>query len=360
MVRSSRVLLVLGLLAGACCAPRAFGQGVPSSSEPLPCLPVVPDLPRSLYAPPPPQPPPLCIEDDCYLEPDPKLDTPELPLPGFFVNAEIAPTWAAVRKEGINAPVTIFAPGGTTNTVAIPGHAALATTVVPRIEVGYRLPSGFGEVLCAFQSLSTSGSQYGVGPDGPAQLTSKLSIQMLDFDYASREMCLRPCWDMRWWFGMRAAVAYYSNEALESPAVAATGFGGFSQQTTNIWEGAGPHFGLEIARRDLWHGLGLVARTDAFFTLGRLHQGFFAEVQNPDGSLSSGYNRFGSSQSPFVLTSQVGLRWEPPELPHSFFFLGYVEQYWWYVMQRNNDDPNLSNNGEISTNGLWLRAEFNF
>ena len=84
MVRLSRVLLVLGLLAGACCAPRAFGQGVPVSAEPLPDLPTVADIPRSLYAPPPPQPPPVCLESDHYLEVDPRLDPPDLPLPGRF------------------------------------------------------------------------------------------------------------------------------------------------------------------------------------------------------------------------------------------------------------------------------------
>lgn len=356
MARWSRVLLVLGLLAGACRAPRAFGQG-----DPLPDLPVVPDVPRSLYASPPPSPPPVCLTNEHYFELDPALDTPELPLPGPFFNVSVLNAFAALRKQGINGPVTI---NGAARTVSVP-NTSLDFTVSPRFEAGYRLPSGFGEVLLAYRFLATSGSNLGIGPDGPAQLTSKLNIQTLDLDYASRELVLRPGWDMRWWMGLRGGIVYFSDTSLESPAVAAAGFGGFAQQTTNLWQGVGPHFGLELDRRlDSFGlpGLSLSGRTDLWYGIGRIHNGIFAQAPStaPGGGLTFDQNRIGASQSPIVLSTQLGLRWQPPKLPHSFFFLGYDYEYWWYIGTRGNQDPNYSSNGEISVQGIWLRAEFNF
>ena len=355
MVGSSRVLLVLGLLAGACCAPRALAQGV--SADPLPNLPAVSDTPRSLYALPPPQPPPLCLPSDHYFEVDPRLDPPDLPLPGPFFNVQLVPTFAALRKEGIAGPVTI---NGNTSTVAVP-NAPLNLTVSPRFEAGYRLPSGFGEVLLAYRFLAASGSSPGIGPDGPAQLTSRLNIQTLDLDYASRELVLRPCWDMRWWLGIRSAIVYFSNASLESQAVAGAGGGGFSKQTTNFFQGIGPHFGLELDRRLDWHGLALVSRIDAWIGAGRLHQGFFEEALStaPGGGLAYGQKRFGDGQAPGTVSSQLGLRWQPPELPNTFFFVGYDYEYWWTIGKRGSD-PTQRSNSEISAQGLWLRAEFNY
>ena len=61
-----------------------------------------------------------------------------------------------------------------------------------------------------------------------------------------------------------------------------------------------------------------------------------------------------------MLSTQLGLRWEPPQLPHSFFFVGYDYEYWWYVGTRGNQDSTFSSNAEISAQGIWLRAEFNY
>ena len=74
--------------------------------------------------------------------------------------------------------------------------ATLDWTVSPRFEVGYRLPSGFGEVDVAYRFLLAEGSGSTTdpiaAPDATAALTSHLNINVGDVDYASRETSLGP------------------------------------------------------------------------------------------------------------------------------------------------------------------------
>src|SRR5713226_4270301 len=105
MTPLSRLLMALGVLGGISLAPCAFAQaskptasapptailGATAEPEVLPGLPRPPDAPRSLLEAPAPTPPYSCAPlPGPYFEPDPRLDLPPLPQPGWFTNAEVA------------------------------------------------------------------------------------------------------------------------------------------------------------------------------------------------------------------------------------------------------------------------------
>src|SRR5262249_21281262 len=141
-------------------APAASDAGAPDF---LRTLPRPPDAPASLLAPPvPPGPeaPPLFGP---YFEPHPLLDPPTWPAPGWLATAEVAAIHPHLQTQlrntvqvgpvnGISPPPanppTRFGP----DTVALPG-APLDWTAEPRVEVGYRLPAGFGEIALAYRFL---------------------------------------------------------------------------------------------------------------------------------------------------------------------------------------------------------------
>jgi hypothetical protein len=157
MIGKTRLLLALAAMGVLVTVPDAFSQKLETAPAPktaqavdadvLPGLPVLPDEPASLLAP-PAQPPctPLPIPGP-YFELDPRLDPPPLPPPGWFTDLDIGIVDPHVKNRLLNT-VTIFP--GTADFVHVPS-ADLDWTVAPRFEVGYRLPSGFGEVVFGYR-----------------------------------------------------------------------------------------------------------------------------------------------------------------------------------------------------------------
>jgi hypothetical protein len=340
--------------------PTDNGQRTTTEKDLLPGLPRPPDAPASLYAPPAPpgSPPPL---PGPYFEHDPRLDPEPLPPPGWFTDLEMGILAPHVKNQltdmvqiRANPPDTVFVPS-----------APLSATVAPRIEVGYRLPSGFGEFVLGYQFLASNGCGELLIPDGPAALRSRLEIHTIDFDYASREWSLWPCWDMKWRFGGRLTSIFFDSRIAEPFDVAAAGSGIFPSGTdvfaaraSNWFIGFGPHVGLELARRFDACGLALVGRVDGWISLGRLRQEFVEESTTLDanGMPLVGRTVERKVQAVPQLNGQVGVRWEPPAWHHVFFFAGYQYEYWWNV-GRNSD---TTSRGTVNDQGILLQAEVNF
>jgi hypothetical protein len=281
-----------------------------------------------------------------YFEQDPRLDRPELPQPGWFGDAEIGVVGPHVKNK-LTDNLTV---GTLTNTVSLPS-ADLNWTVSPRIEIGYRLPSGFGDFAVSYRNLATKGTTSTIGFDGPGALDSQLEVHIVGLDYISRELSLWPSWGMRWRFGLRFATIHFDSLATEPFGEAAAGSGIFRTQVTNSFWGIGPHVGLELERKLGPAGLALVASVEGASLVGHTRQVFFE-----DTVLGPGQDRLANWQTVPVLNLQVGLGWEPPGLAHSHFFLGYEYEYWW-------DAGRLSNTfsrGEMSDQGVLFRAEINF
>jgi hypothetical protein len=357
MVRSALVLLALALLGIAVPLPKGTAQtadqaSTPAAPDPLPGLPRPPDQPRSLLLPPTPMslPPPV---PGPYFEVDPLLDPPELPPPGWFTNLE-----AGVVGPHVKNKVTLdnALPGGAS--LRLPS-ASLDWTVSPRVAVGYRLPAGFGEISLGYRFLASEGTGTTLGQDSLATLRSRLDLNLIDLDYASREFSLWPCWEMTWWFGLRWAYVYFDSRADEPFAAAATGSGIFETRTSNSYVGFGPHAGLGLERNLGETGLAVVGRVDGWISLGRIRQGFFetSTTPGPNGLPLAGETRLSSSQAVPSINVQLGLGWQPPGWCHTHVFAGYVYEYWWNA---GRESSTLDSRGEVSDQGILFRAEFNF
>jgi hypothetical protein len=370
MSRTSRLVLVLTVLGRALLAPAGGHAREPAPAadpkapaapvpyDPLPNFPHPPDEPRSLFQEAPPRPPYACAElERPYFERDPLLDPPQLPSPGWFATVD-AVLGVPHVKNFVSVPVTN--PAGNIDTVRLPS-APLDWTVSPRFAAGYRLPSAFGEVALAYRFLTSEGAGEFAGPNGPALLKSRLTINQVELNYYSREFSLWPHWDMKWGAGLRLVYVYFDSRADQPFDFAAATSGVFEQRTSNSWWGLGPHVGVELERRVEGTGLAFFTRVDGGTHLGRIRQGGFEvfTTPGPDGRPLTAEARNSGSQDVPILTVEAGVRWQPRNWTYQDFhvFLGYQYEYWWNV-GRLSTTPD--SRGELSDQGILLRAEFNF
>jgi hypothetical protein len=247
--------------------------------------------------------------------------------------------------------------GGMPDIVHLPS-AELDWTVSPRVDLGYRLPSGFGEFAVAYRTLATDGSEAVLGPDGVAGLKSRLDVNIGDLDYRSREMSLWPHCGMKWWFGLRMANVFFDSQEVENFAAAAAGSGIVATHTTNHFLGGGPHYGLELTEHWETTGLALTLRADGATLLGRVHQDFLevSAIAGPAGALLRGETRESQPQDVPALSIFLGATWQPPARPNLAFSAGYVYEYLWNVGRIST----ATSRGEWSVQGILLRAGFNY
>jgi hypothetical protein len=329
MVRSARILLLSAVLAATAATARA--QELP---PPAPAAPPTPTFaPAFLPGP--------------YFEVDPLLDRPPLPPPGWFTDVDLGVVIPHVKNHLTNQVQLAGATGPDTVQV---GAAPLDWTVLPRFEVGYRLPSGFGACALSYRFLGTQGTGTTLGMDGPAALKSRLDLNEVSLDYISDETSLWPNWDMRWRVGLRLAFIYFDSRAEESQALAAAGSGIFAQRDSNWFGGAGLHAGLELGRQIDGTGLAFVMRGDFGLYLARIQQGFFEE--STDGLAAQ--TRNSGSQGVPQMQLFFGLRWQPPRWRAADFSVGYQYEHWWDLGKLRDSTA------ELSEQGLALRAEFRF
>ncbi len=150
--------------------------------------------------------------------------------------------------------------GRTVNTIL--GSARLNWTVAPRLELGYRLPSGFGEFSVSDRGFYTDGTGPFNGPAGNFTRTSHLGVNYTDADYASREYTQWPNWTLKWRAGVRTAFTWFDTTVSQPFNVAAAGNGVFAARTVNYTTGAGPHFGVALDHNFAQPGLSFLTNLD--------------------------------------------------------------------------------------------------
>ena len=340
-------------------------QGLAGSTEPdpLPGLPRPPDQPKTLFQPAPAAEMYGCLDLECpYFDEDPRLDC-TWGQPGWLFDLETQILGTHVINhlgENINtANGIIFPAGGGANVPMAP----LSWTVSPRFEWGYRLPSAFGEIDVSYRFLAAHGSGtapmgLAATPDAPAALTSHLSLDVGDLDYASHETSLGPWWLMKWRIGLRTAGVSFDSQAVEPPATAAApGSGTFKRSIENDYSGIGPHAALELkSRRSPW-GLGVVGKLDGGLLFGRTEQEFVRVATAGAGTEVDYTNQ---EQAP-MLSGFLGLDWRIPSHPNLEILFGSTAEYWWNVGRMS--DPDLYNGtsaGEVGAYGALLRVEYNY
>jgi hypothetical protein len=294
-----------------------------------------------------------------YFRPDRRLDPPDLPAPGCFTDLEVGILGPHFRDH-LNGMVQLPGQGkkAMPDSVHVPG-ADLDWTVAPRVGLGYRLPSGFGEFVLDFRPLASQG--FGSLPvtGGTTALSSHLDLNEIDLDYASREFLLLnwPYCYLKWRFGLRLDYFYYDALA-EGPAGAAGGGGTtFAARETDSYVGVGPHYGLTFTRPLGCTGLSLVGQADSAINIGRIRQGFFEDGATKGGLPAVGETHVSSSQAVYMVNAQLGLGWQPPGYQNFRLFVGYEYEYWWNL-GRLSTTP--TSRGELSDQGVLLRAEYSF
>jgi hypothetical protein len=321
--------------------------------NPLPDLPRLPEEPRSLLAAPAPAVLAAVELPGPYFEADARLDPPCLPAIGWFASTEVEIVGAHVKNRLFN---TVSIAGGPLNLVHLPS-GELNWTVAPRLDLGYRFPSGFGEILVSYRGLATDGTQSIITSDGPATLHSRLDLNVADLDYACWEFSLWPNWDIKWRIGGRFADVFFDSREVQPFAQAAAGNGIVESRVTNNYWGIGPHWGVELARHIDEYGLAFVCRADGAVLLGHIRQGFFETSTIPGpGGLLHGETTVSGNQAVPMLNAQAGLGWRPPAWPQWLFFAGYEYEYWWNMGRESS----TSSRGEMSNQGVAVRAEFSF
>jgi hypothetical protein len=329
------------------------GRGV------LQALPAPRDLPASLFAPPPPRPPGFLRVDGPYLVPDPLLDPPQLRFPGWFAGAEVQIVKPHLLS-GLSGPVQNRAQKAnmTSTTVALP-TAPLDWTGSPRVFLGYRLPSGYGEFMVAYRHLGSQGSS---GLPGAAALHSRLAFDMIDFDYNSRELSLWPHWEMRWTVGIRALFLFFDSGFNRPFGQAAAGNGVFQARDFNNVGGAGPHAALELARRLGNSGWSLYLRGDAASVFDGSDVGFLTRstTVGPDGRPLVGETHHHGTQASPVLNFRAGVTWQPSRSSAARVFLGYQYERFWALDRLPPVGNNPPSVGQLWDQGAVLQATINY
>jgi hypothetical protein len=336
----------------AAAPPASVPPNLPGNEAPyLKGLPNTPDVPSSLYA--PATPTYTCSTPECpYFDCDPRLDPFCLPQPGWVADVEVDVNLPHV-SNGIHDTVTL---GGVTSQVKL-GSARLDWTASPRVELGYRLPDGFGEFDVSYRFLGSDGTGTvfgpGAAPDGPATLNSRLDINVADLEYASNEISICTWWT-KWHFGLRGMDIIFKSTADENPAVAAGGSGIFERENRNSLWGIGPCAGVDLERRIGESGFSVLGRVDGAIFLGRLEQNF-SEVATTGASAE--VQRSNPAAVP-ELNWSIGLAWRPASYQALRCFVGYQGEGWWDV--GSFEGATSGSGAQIYSEGILFRVDYNY
>jgi hypothetical protein len=360
-----------GSAATAAGLPGALPEPLPAAPDfgvgggVLEALPRPRDLPASLFAPPAPPKTGFLTIDAPYLACDPLLDPGHATPPGWFGGVEIQVVKPHLIPGLVN---TVANPQQkqhmTSTTVALPS-AALDWTVSPRVFLGYRLPSGFGEFMVSYRHLGTDGSGSVPAATVPTALSSRLAFDMIDVDYNSREFSLGPRWDMKWTFGLRTLFLFFDSQFSQPFGQAAAGNGVFQARQFNNLFGMGPHAALELARRLGDSGWSLYARGDFAGTFDGSHEGWFTRstTLGAGGQPLFGATRAFGHQAAPIINARAGVTWQPSPASGLRLFVGYQYEIFWDLDRVNNVLTTPFNNpskGTLWDQGIVFQATFRY
>jgi hypothetical protein len=262
--------------------------------------------------------------------------------PGFFANLDVDFVGAHINNHVHNfVTVDGFQP----DLIQLPS-AGLEWTGSPTIQLGYRFFEPLGEVLLSYRFLNTQGTGTLIGFDldgSDMSFKSRLDVNVIDLDYASPLFRLDPHWSMRYVIGGRIATVFFDSFAE----------GVFlEQRQSSNFVGGGPH-----AAVDFWRTLGssrwgLFGRLEGSALFGQVEQSFEETFMTTDGSFVGGATN--ARSTPFVPTANVQIGLTYTRSAWSRFSLGYEFEQWWNIGNAKGS------HADLTTNGVFLRGEFNF
>jgi hypothetical protein len=356
-------LAATALLAATVTAPHAFGQAPRDIPAPRPRqenAPSAPDAPQTLPVPTAtddgerPAPyvlPPAGWPGLEFSRPDPLLDRPDAPLPGFYFDVETNVVFPHLRNQ-LFVPVTISPTQ--TDTIHFSGNR-LDATISPRFEVGYRLLDGWGGLQLAYSFEATSGSNSFLSDQGSLAQHGRLDVNIVEFDYVSREFSLGPQWEMRWGVGAQA-MSFYFDSAVNFLNPGTTPGTVLSQTEASSAVVYGGHAMLDLSWRTPVPGLAVVGRLKIADSFGRIRQTGTEQLESPsgDGTVALLRSTIATSVNVQSGSGMFGLSYTVPEWNHSRFLLGYEYEVFFDIGRQNDS------RGQLDNQALFLRAELNF
>jgi hypothetical protein len=233
-------------------------------------------------------------------------------------------------------------------------QSRLDALVSPRLELGYRLPAGFGEIAFSYRFMAATGDQNFVNNNGPNNLRGRFDFNVADLTYVSHELSLWTWADLSWHVGLRFANIYFDDHLFTAPGLAAAGDGVVDQRFTNRFYGFGPVYGFQLGGLLYEDVLTWLVRIDGSFVFGRIGQSYsqIGPAVGP-GGLPAGFKiPFSSSGDVPSINIQAGLRWRLG--PGFDVFFGYQFEQWWEVGRLGNIDSR----GEFYDQGIIARASY--
>jgi Legionella pneumophila major outer membrane protein precursor len=335
--------------AGQALQPPILGQPLPApgaAPAPVYTAPLPPAAPAPFLAPAAP-PPPADPGRDGWADLG-LISKPE----GLFIGTELDFLWPSVRNK---LSATVVFPNGSTDTLHVP-QSNLDVTVEPTFLVGYHLADSLGDLLLDYCFLTTEGRSNQVVSFGAASTRSRLDINQFDFDYATATYAPLPRYELKFRLGMRLATVFFDSEASNALNY---------QQASNYFVGAGPVAAIDFERRfKELPELGLFLRADGAVLIGQVRQKYRETLGIGLPDEESAFYDPQKSQTSEVLTVQAGFVYHPLGFDNDRLRItgGYEFQYWWGVGKLNGSTAplNVSSDAEISAQGVFLRAEYDF
>jgi hypothetical protein len=296
----------------------------------------------------PPPPPPGPTEPPLFAPIDPGRDGwgplgPPSASSALFFNVDLGFLRPALKNR-LHADVPT--PEGGSVTIDLPS-ADLEWTVSPTLEIGYRLCDSLGFLSVSYRFLVSQDSTTLPNDISDFQVRTRVDVNAFDFDYGTTPYSFAPRWDVTSRIGIRLADVYFDSK-LQNAFI--------SEQESSNFYGAGPHVRFDFNRHiAVAPGLSLFGRIDGAVLIGQINQRFRDTFLDADLGLRR-------TQSVPTLTLQAGLSYTPPTMSNLHLTTGYQFERWWYLGQLGplGDGTQPASRGELTTQGIFLRAEIDF
>ena len=320
----------------------------PSELPPAPPAtlgPIAPPASPLSFAPVPPPPPPVLDPGSDGWGPLGSVSQNQ----GWFFDAEFVLAFPNLKYRATNdTPLPIT--GATLN---VPTKS-LSGTIAPTFEAGYRLGESLGLVAASYSFLNSDGTgTVNVGGVDQAVRT-RASINTFDIDYGTSPYEFAPRYTYSWRLGARISDVFFDSQGRA---------GQMFQKASSDFFGSGPHARLDLERRLVpVPGLSLFGRLDGALLIGRVKQDYRLEAPDGFGNVLVDSGRNNRSQAVPELNIQLGVSYIVQSVPGLKFTTGYDFSQIWNVGRLGASSAGVVSNtrGEITTNGWFLRGQYDF
>jgi hypothetical protein len=297
-----------------------------------------------------------------FPRPDPLLDRPNAAQPGPFANVETSVEWLHLRNQLGGPVLNPFT--GNADVVKFPGNR-LDAAISPRVELGYRLPDGWGALSVGYRYLGSRGhDEVTTGPEdefqGTADQVGRLDYSILDFEYSSREFSLGPVCNMRWGVGARMMFLFFDSRIrfLDPGADPGSVLTQSESSFTTAWGGFAF---LDLERQIGDSGLAVFGRVEFTDFFARSRQNYAETVAgNPGGPSQLLQTTVSGSVGVSVARGVAGLSYTVPRWNYSRFMIGYEYETFFQIGRLTPISGIVDTRGQLDAQGLFLRGEVNF